>query len=293
MSARPIAKRGAKAAADLPLHWGPRFRLRAVNRQIVLGLLLLSPLLAVALVPMLTAAEPLRLGPDLLQPPSLVHAMGTDDLGRDVFARVLYGGRVSLSVGLTSALIAAFVGTLIGTVAGYTGGIVDDALMRLTELFQIIPRFLLAIVVVALFGGGVYKIVLIIGLLSWPGTARIIRAQLLILRREEFVLAAIMGGASPIRIVLRQILPNLVPFIIVSVTLATASAMLAESFLSFLGLGDPTQPSWGLLLQQAQLHFKQAWWMSVFPGLFLSLTILGLNILGDGFAARLGAKGDR
>src|SRR5690606_15945521 len=116
--------------------------------------------------------DPLRLGTEILQPPSLSHPMGTDDLGRDVFARVMYGGRISVMVGLTSALIAAFVGTLIGTVAGYAGGVVDDMLMRLTELFQIIPRFLLAIVVVALFGGGIYKIVLIIGLLSWPGTAR-------------------------------------------------------------------------------------------------------------------------
>ncbi|RWI50269.1 MAG: ABC transporter permease [Mesorhizobium sp.] len=264
--------------------------LRNLNRQMLFGLVLLSPLLGVVFAPLLTAADPMRLGPELLTVPSLANPMGTDDLGRDVFARVLYGGRVSLVVGLTSALIAAFVGTLIGTAAGYAGGVIDDALMRLTELFQIIPRFLLAIVVVALFGGGNYKIVLIIGLLSWPGTARIIRAQLLVLRREEFVLAAIMGGASPVRVVLRQILPNLVPFIIVSVTLATASAMLAESFLSFLGLGDPTRPSWGLLLQQAQLYLKQAWWMSVFPGLLLSMTILGLNILGDGFTTRFGAK---
>jgi peptide/nickel transport system permease protein len=261
------------------------------NLSLSIGLVLVAiPCLAAILAPLLTSADPLGLGTDVLRPPSFAHAMGTDDLGRDVLARVLYGGRISLMVGLFSAMIAVSVGTLIGTVAGYFGGRVDETLMRLTEIFQIIPRFLLAIVVVALLGGGQVKIILIVGLLSWPGTARVIRSQLLVLRGEEFVLAATMSGASAARIIVRHILPNIVPFIIVSGSLQTAGGVLVESYLSFLGLGDPSHPSWGLLLQQAQLYLQQAWWMSAFPGIALSITILGLNLMGDGLASRFGAR---
>jgi peptide/nickel transport system permease protein len=267
-----------------------RWKLSA-NLSLSIGLVLVAiPSLTAILAPLLTHADPMALGPESLLPPSSVHFMGTDDLGRDEFARVLYGGRISLMVGLFSALIAVSVGTLIGTVAGYFGGGIDDLLMRFTEVFQIIPRFLLAIVVVALLGGGQGKIILIIGLLSWPGTARVIRSQLLVIRGEEFVSAATMSGASSARIIIRHILPNVLPFIIISASLQTAAGVLVESYLSFLGLGDPSQPSWGLLLQQAQLYLQQAWWMSAFPGTFLSMTILGLNLIGDGLASRFGAR---
>jgi peptide/nickel transport system permease protein len=268
-----------------------RFGKMPANLSLSIGIALVAiPCLAAILAPLLTSADPLALGADILRAPGAVHPMGTDDLGRDVFARVLYGGRISLMVGLFSALIAVSVGTLIGTISGYFGGRTDEVLMRLTEIFQIVPRFLLAIVVVALLGGGQLKIILIIGLLSWPGTARIIRSQLLVLRGEEFVLAATMSGASPARIITRHILPNVIPFMIVSGSLQTAAGVLVESYLSFLGLGDPSHPSWGLLLQQAQLYLQQAWWMSAFPGLSLSITILGLNLTGDGLASRLGAR---
>jgi len=248
------------------------------------------PLLAALCAPLLTSADPMALSPQTLRAPSLAHLMGADDLGRDVFARVLYGGRISLIVGLTSALIAITIGTAVGMVAGYFEGRTDEILMRITEIFQIIPRFLLAIVVVALLGGGIVKVIVVIGTLSWVGTARVVRAQLLVLRREEFVLAATLGGASSWRILTRHILPNVVPFIIVSAALQTGGAILTESFLSFLGLGDPSRPSWGLLLQQAQLYLQQAWWMSTFPGLALSMTILGLNLVGDGLASKFGAR---
>jgi peptide/nickel transport system permease protein len=267
-----------------------RWKLLA-NLSLSIGLVLVViPSLTAILAPLLTHADPMALGPESLLPPSSVHFMGTDDLGRDEFARVLYGGRISLMVGLFSALIAVSVGTLIGTVAGFFGGGIDDLLMRFTEVFQIIPRFLLAIVVVALLGGGQGKIILIIGLLSWPGTARVIRSQLLVIRGEEFVSAATISGASSARIIIRHILPNVLPFIIISASLQTAAGVLVESYLSFLGLGDPSQPSWGLLLQQAQLYLQQAWWMSAFPGTFLSMTILGLNLIGDGLASRFGSR---
>jgi len=248
------------------------------------------PLIAALFAPLLTNADPMALSRLTLRAPTLAHLMGTDDLGRDVFARVLHGGRVSLMVGVFSALIAVTIGTTVGMVAGYFEGRTDEILMRITEIFQIVPRFLLAIVVVALLGGGMVKIIVIIGILGWVGTARVVRAQLLVLRREEFVLAATLGGASPWRIITRHILPNVVPFIIVSASLQTGGAILTESFLSFLGLGDPSRPSWGLLLQQAQLYLQQAWWMSAFPGIALSMTILGLNLVGDGLASKFGAR---
>jgi peptide/nickel transport system permease protein len=269
-------------------------RLRArlgLNVSTYVGIGLVGvPLCAAVLAPLLTSADPMALSAQTLRSPTLAHLMGTDDLGRDVFARVLYGGRISFMVGLFSALIAITIGTTVGLIAGYFEGRVDEILMRITEIFQIIPRFLLAIVVVALLGGGIVKIIVIIGILGWVGTARVVRAQLLVLRREEFVLAATLGGASSLRIITRHILPNVVPFIIVSASLQTGGAILTESFLSFLGLGDPSRPSWGLLLQQAQLHLQQAWWMSTFPGIALSITILGLNLVGDGLASKFGAR---
>jgi peptide/nickel transport system permease protein len=270
----------------------PRARLSFdLNTSTYVGIALVAiPLLAAIFAPFLTDANPMALSGQILRPPSFAYPMGTDDLGRDVMARVLYGGRISLTVGAFSALIAVVIGTAMGTIAGYFGGRVDEMLMRITEMFQIIPRFLLAIVVVALFGGGMIKIIVIIGALGWVGTARVVRAQLLVLRGEEFVLAATMGGASSSRMILRHILPNIIPFIIVAAALQTGGAILTESFLSFLGLGDPSRPSWGLLLQQAQLYLQQAWWMSTFPGLALSMTILGLNLMGDGLASKYGAR---
>jgi peptide/nickel transport system permease protein len=265
--------------------------LLTLNMSTYVGIGLVGiPLFAALLAPFLTGADPMSLSAQTLRSPTLAHLMGTDDLGRDVFARVLYGGRISFMVGLFSALIAITIGTAVGLIAGYFEGRTDEILMRITEIFQIIPRFLLAIVVVALLGGGIVKIIVIIGILGWVGTARVVRAQLLVLRREEFVLAATLGGASSLRIITRHILPNVVPFIIISASLQTGGAILTESFLSFLGLGDPSRPSWGLLLQQAQLHLQQAWWMSTSPGIALSVTILGLNLIGDGLASKFGAR---
>ena len=256
----------------------PRVPLAGTIGAALVGLVALGALLA----PMLTGGDPGAMSTLSFAPPGPSHLMGTDDLGRSVLARVLYGGRVSLVIGLASAAVAVVMGTLVGAAAGYSGGLTDDVLMRATELFQVIPRFLLAIVVVSLFGTGGLRLVLVIGLLSWPATARIMRAQFLVLRREEFVLAAQMAGAGPLRIILRHALPNVAPFLLVSVTLQTGAAILVESFLSFLGLGDPGTPSWGLLLQQAQIYLRSAWWMATFPGLALSATILGLNMMSDG-----------
>jgi peptide/nickel transport system permease protein len=259
------------------------------NRSAMIGGIGLMLIILVAVFGrLLWPIDPLALGPGKFQAPSPQHIMGTDDLGRDVFARVVLGAQISLAVGALSALIAIVFGCAVGAFAGYFGGLVDELMMRVTEIFQVIPRFLLAIVIVALFGAGLEKIVLVIGLLSWPGTARIVRAQFLVLRSEEFVLAAIISGASTLRVIWRHILPNVSPYLIAAAFLQMGAAILVESFLSFLGLGDPGNPSWGLLLQQAQLYLRTAWWMAVFPGLSLALTIFSLNLLGDG----VGSLGD-
>jgi peptide/nickel transport system permease protein len=252
---------------------------------IVLLVVVLSAVFGASLWPL----NPLEMSQAALKAPSLAHPMGTDDLGRDVLARVIEGARVSLTVGVLSALGAALIGTFVGAWAGYAGGGIDDVLMRITELFQVIPRFLLAIVVVAIYGGGELMVILVIGALSWISTARIVRARFQVLRREEFVSAATMSGASTLRVIVRHILPNVASYLIVSVFLQMGSAILVESFLSFIGLGNPMRPSWGLLLQQSQLYLQSAWWMTVFPGLALAATILGLNLLGDNLSGVRGA----
>lgn len=262
---------------------------RALNPSGRIGLLLLVAAVVLCTVVAWTLQQsPSTMSESLREPPSATHWLGTDDLGRDVLARVAHGGQISLMVGAFSASIAVLIGVAVGAACGYVGGTFDAVVMRITEAFQIIPRFFLALIVVALVGSGIWKIILVLGLLSWPATARVVRAQVLVLRKEEFVLAAIMGGASTLRVIGRHILPNVAPIIAVSASLQAGSAILLESFISFLGLGDVAHPSWGLLLQQGQLFIRDGWWISTFPGLALSLTILGLNLLGDGIRAAHG-----
>ena len=267
----------------------PRFA--ALTGSTLLGLLLVLVVLAgTLLAPVLTGADPAALGTDMLAPPTAEHPFGTDDLGRDVFARVLYGGRVSLLVGLFAAVLSVGLGMGVGMAAGFFGGALDEALMRVTEVFQILPKLLVAVVVVAMIGGGTGNEILVIGLLSWPATARVIRGRVQVLRHEEFIAAAAMSGASWVRILWRHILPNIVPYFVVSASLQVASAVLSESFLSFLGLGDTAHPSWGYLLQQGQLYIEDAWWLTTFPGIALAMMILGLNLIGDGLGTRAGRR---
>ena len=258
-------------------------RWRGTRAATVVGaILVLIVGVGVVFAPLLTSADPLGLGPDRLLDPSWAHPFGTDDLGRDTFARVLYGGRVSLLIGLFSATLSVGLGMSIGMLAGFFGGALDEVLMRITEAFQILPKLLVAVVVVAMIGSGLTNEVLVIGLLSWPGTARVIRGRVQVIRHEEFIAAAEMSGASWLRVLVRHVAPNVMSFLLVSASLQVASAIMSESFLSFLGLGDPAHPSWGLLLQQGQLFLEEAWWLTTFPGIALAMTILGLNLLGDG-----------
>jgi peptide/nickel transport system permease protein len=231
--------------------------------------------------PWLTGS-PSAMGSRTFCPPGLECLFGTDDLGRDMLARVANGARVSLLVGVAAAAVSAVLGVVIGSLAGFTGGKIDEFFMRVAEAFQIVPQFFLAILVVALFGASLTKIVLVIAILSWPSTARIIRAEFLKLRDQDFVAAARLAGASRRALIFSEILPNALPPVIVNASLQIAAAILTEASLSFLGLGDPDKVSWGQLLYLAQPFLNQGWWMAVFPGVAILVTTLGFNLLGDG-----------
>ena len=208
--------------------------------------------------------------------------LGSDSLGRDVAAGIAYGARVSLLVGGVSTVVALAIGVTLGAVAGYAGGWIDDALMRFTEFFQTIPSFILAVVLVAIFKPNIVSIVAAIAIVSWPPVTRVVRAEFLSLRQREFVQAAEVLGFSRVTIVFREILPNALSPIIVLASLMVASAVLLEAALSFLGLGDPNLMSWGFMIGAGRSVIRIAWWMSVFPGIAIFLTVLALNLVGEG-----------
>jgi peptide/nickel transport system permease protein len=228
------------------------------------------------------------------QAPSVEHPFGTDDLGRDMLTRLLYGGRISLSIGLFSMLLAVMIGVTIGSIAGFFGGAIDNVLMRFTDLMLTIPRlFLLIIMAVILRGinwpylqeaGGIMAIVVVIGILSWMSIARLVRGSFLSLREKEFVEAARSLGLSNFRIIVRHILPNAISPVIVAATLGLAGAIISESGLSYLGFGvQPPTPTWGNMLRNAQDEMLRGhMWMAVFPGLMIFLIVLSINYMGDG-----------
>lgn len=217
-----------------------------------------------------------------LSPPSRAHVLGTDDLGRDLLAGVVHGARTSLLVVLSVTLLASSIGVTIGAVAGYRAGTTDDALMRLTEFVQVVPRFFLAVLVIALFGPGLDRLVLVLGLTSWPSIARVVRAETLSLARREFVEAAQALGAPAWRVLSRHVLPNALPAAVIVVSVNAGTVILMEAGLGFIGLGDPHAISWGYLANNAQRFLRVAWWMALFPGAAIALAVLGLNLLGDG-----------
>lgn len=216
-----------------------------------------------------------------LPPLSPGYPFGTDMLGRDVAAGVVHGARVSLMIGAIATVVAVLFGTVLGAVAGYHGGWVDDVVMRFTEIFQTIPGFLLALLMVAIFGPSIYSIVGAIAVISWPSVARLVRAEFLSLRTRDFVKAAVLGGQSSARIVFSQILPNTLSPIVVAASLMMATAILLESAISFLGLGDRSLVSWGFMIGAGRTTLLQSWWLSAIPGAAIFLTVLGLNFVGD------------
>jgi peptide/nickel transport system permease protein len=217
-----------------------------------------------------------------MQPPGEHFLLGTDSLGRDVAAGVAYGARASLMIGVLAAVSAVIVGALIGAVAGYCRGNVDVALMRLTEFFQTIPAFLLAMLLVVILSPSVTSVIIAITAVSWPGIARLVRGEFVALGGREFVLASTGLGASASRIIFRHLLPNCLSPIIAVGSLLVANAILLESGLSFLGLGDPNVMSWGLLISAGRTSLRTAWWICTFPGIAILLTVLAINLIGDG-----------
>lgn len=257
-------------------------RLRT-SRSGVIGLVLLLTLLVVALVaPLLSPFSPTEIAGKALHPPSGRYLMGTDNVGRDVLSVVVYGTRMALLMGMVSAGLALLIGGVIGGIAGYAGGRLETLLMRFTEMFQIVPLMVLALFVVALWGSHVWLLVVAVTIAIWPLEARIVYTQVKSLRDREFVQVARVAGTSPLRILCREILPNALPPVIVQVSLDAGLAILTQTSLGFLGLGDPNAASWGQLLYAAQSYLSSAWWMSVFAGLAVAFAIIAFSLLGDG-----------
>lgn len=218
-----------------------------------------------------------------LQPPSSTYWFGTDELGRDILSRVMSGAKYSLGVAFIILSIAVLVGTFVGLIAGYAGGIVDELLMRVTDLFLAFPALVLAMAIAATLGRTLENTVIALTVVYWPWYARLVRGQVLWLKEREFVEAARAIGASPLRILGRHILPNTLAVVIVQLTLDVGYAVLATAGLSFIGLGaQPPTPEWGTMIAGARTFFREAWWYITFPGLALTLTVLGFNLLGDG-----------
>ncbi len=219
----------------------------------------------------------------VLMAPSGEHLLGTDPLGRDVLSRIIYGSQVSLKVGFVAVGLATLIGLLVGALAGYYGGWMDQVLMRLVDLMLCFPAFFLILAVIAILEPSIWNIMVVIGLTSWMGVARLVRAEFLSLREREFVMAARALGASDARLIWRHLLPNALAPVMVSATLGVAGAILTESALSFLGLGvQPPTPSWGNILTAGKDNIEIAWWLSLFPGLAILVTVMSYNLLGEG-----------
>ncbi|AMM24936.1 ABC transporter permease [Variovorax sp. PAMC 28711] len=267
-------------------------RMFARNPSAVVGLVLLGVIVLLSVFgPMLYVADPFEIRAAPLTPPGTSEAwFGTDYLGRDVLISLLYGGRATLLVGAVAALLSVLIGITIGAFAGYYGGRVDGVLMRVTEFFQVLPALLFAMVVVTLFSPSLVTVTLSIGLVSWPGTARLARGEFMRYRDMEFVRAERSIGAGNARIIWKVILPNAFAPLIVSATLAIGAAILFEAGLSFLGLGDPNQMSWGMMIGSSRQYVLSCWWAVVFPGAAIFLTVLAVSLIGDGLNDALNPK---
>lgn len=253
------------------------------NRSATVGAIILVLLAAVAVAAPLLAPYPYQqVSTNVVSPPSREHVFGTDHLGRDTLSGVVMGTRTSLLVGVIAAITSVIVGVFIGLIAGYFGGLTDEVLMRITEFVLVTPTFFLVLVVVTLVGPSIVNIVLVIGLFSWPRIARVIRGQVLSLKQQDYVQAVRALGAGSMRSALRHVLPNALAAVVVVGSLQVGQAILLESALSFLGLGDPLAPSWGKMLNSAQSVLNRSLWQAFFPGLAIFLAVLSINVMGDG-----------
>lgn len=253
------------------------------------AIIILCVLIVALLAPVLAPHDPNLKDPALrLKPPAWVegsapgHLLGTDTLGRDIFSRVIYGTRVSVAVGVCAVLVAGSIGVALGLVTGYLGGLVDTFLMRFTDAFLSIPGLLLTMLVVGVTGPGLWTLIGVLGVTRWVTYARVVRGETLAVKERDYVQAALALGQTNFWILLRHILPNVRGSVIVLATLNVATVILAESSLSFLGLGvPPTVPTWGSILSDGRNYITHAWWVATFPGIAISLTVLGITFLGD------------
>lgn len=248
------------------------------------GIIVLSLFIIAFLSPFISPYNPNEIDrKEILEPPTLRHPLGTDDLGRDLLSRMIWGARISLAVGFVAVGIASLTGMILGALSGYYGGWTDRIIMRIIDIMLSIPTFFLILAVIAFVGPSIWNIMIVIGITSWMGVARLVRAEFLSLKEREYVLAAKAMGASDAKIIFRHILVNSLAPVLVSAVLGVASTVLVESALSFLGLGvQPPTPSWGNILTLGKDNIEIAWWLSVFPGIAILITVLGYNLLGEG-----------
>lgn len=266
------------------------------NRFALAGGVVVAVLFAVSLLaPLITPWDPAAINAyQVLLPPSASHWMGTDELGRDVFSRVIFGTRISLYVGFVAVGIAVIIGTVAGLLAGFYGGWIDGILMRFVDIMLCFPTFFLILAVIALLEPSIWNIMLIIGVTGWMGVARLVRAEVLSIKERDYIMAARTIGASDARIIFRHILPNAAAPVLVAATLGIAGAILTESALSFLGIGvQPPTPSWGNILTSGKDYLEFAWWLSLFPGLAILVTVLAYNLLGEGIRDALDPRLNR
>lgn len=253
------------------------------NPLVIIGLGWLAIVLLVAIFAnVLSPRDPFAIVAAPFVRPNGTFLLGTDSLGRDVLAGLMYGARTTLLVAVLATLAAVAFGTLVGAVAGYYGGLIDDVLMRLTEFFQTIPSFLFAIVLIAVLSPSVLNFVIAISVVSWPPITRVVRAEVLSVKSREFIQAAIVAGQRDSAILLNQVLPNTLSPLIVTGSLLVATAILVESALSFLGLGAPNQMSWGFMIGAGRSFLRDAWWLVTVPGIAILLTVLSINLVGEG-----------
>lgn len=253
----------------------------ASSRSLIVGGGILAALALIALFAPWLSGDPFSIAGEALRPPGARHVFGTDDLGRDLLWGVVNGARTSIVVGVVAAALSVAIALLVGGVAGMSGGALDHLMMRGTEFVQSVPRFFLIVLIVSLFGSVHSVIILVIALTTWPSTARVFRSQVLDIQARDFVIAARASGGSNAFILIRHVLPLAGSVIAAEASYTVGAAILAEAGLSFLGLGDPAVISWGALLGGAQHFVREAWWMSVFPGIAITLTVLACNLVAD------------
>ncbi len=259
------------------------------------GAIVSSVVLSALLAPWVAPYDPAMINVhNILLPPSWAHWCGTDTLGRDVLSRMLYGARVSLAVGFVAVGISLLIGICLGAMAGHYGGKIDTLLMRVTDMVLCFPTFFLILAVIAFLEPSIWNIMIVIGLTSWMGVTRLVRAEFLSLRKREFIMAAQSLGISSFQLIWRYMLPNAMGPILISAVLGVAGAVLVESGLSFLGLGvQPPDPSWGNMLTEGKDNIQIAWWLSLYPGLAILITVLGYNLLGEGLRDRYDPRSSR